>query len=70
MLLLQALQLQEGAQLTCSSGYCIPQQRPELLSVCAAGTSRAAFGPALAPVSQAGRRLLVAVSHAPAWPGP
>ena len=28
----------------CSSGYCVPQQRPELLSMCTAGTDRVAMG--------------------------
>ncbi len=50
----------------CSSGYCVPQQRPELLSMCTAGTDRVAMGqagqPAAAPTAQTGRRLLVAVN--------
>ena len=62
---LQALQLQDGMPLTCASGYCVPQQRPDLLQVCAAGTGRDLPGPmaqagqpAAAPTAQAGRRLL------------
>ena len=65
MAALQALQLQEGMQMTCSSGYCVPQQRPELLSRCMAGTDRQSGGqpgqPLVAPTAQTGRRLLVAV---------
>ena len=63
--LLQALQLQDGVPLACASGYCIPQQRPDLLQVCAAGTGRELPGhtaqsgqPAAAPAAKAGRRLL------------
>ena len=62
---LQAMQLQDGMPLACASGYCIPQQRPDLLQVCAAGTGRDLPGPtaqagqpAAAPTAQAGRRLL------------
>ena len=62
---LQAMQLQDGMPLACASGYCIPQQRPDLLQVCAAGTGRGLPGPtgqagqpAAAPAAQAGRRLL------------
>ncbi|CAK0736957.1 hypothetical protein CVIRNUC_000831 [Coccomyxa viridis] len=61
----QAMQLQDGMPLACASGYCIPQQRPDLLQVCAAGTGRDLPGPtaqagqpAAAPTAQAGRRLL------------
>ncbi len=67
MAAVQALQLQEGMRMTCSSGYCVPPERPELLSMCAAGTSRVLVRQdgqsALAPAAQAGRRLLVAVSQ-------
>ena len=66
---LQALQLQDGMPLACASGYCIPQQRPDLLQVCAVGTGRDIPGPtaqagqpAAAPAAQAGRRLLAWVS--------